>query len=411
MSPAAAPAPENALATLSPFRPGDPERFVLPGRWRGQLREPRPCPPGTVCEVEVPSRLHASVIDMNRFDVGRPGGGGVGFAVALFCRSRAVVCGGRDVVARGNRPGIAVHLGRLFQAITGVPLGVEIEINDHGRQHMGLGSSIGTISAAAVSLNELFGRPFTQRDLRKLVAHNYCEEAAEDPRQLVPGFETNVGAMAAIHGGMVVASDHCELLCRMPFPEPMRALLVLPHIGPEVASGDQEAQVLLTDARQRDRRDANEKAYRVLMDLLPAMFSGDLGTVGEVVYELTLLGSKRVECSLHGNRGQEIFETLRRLREQGAEIVSMSSVGPAVFALSRRPEVWRRWREWRVPGAASCALEVPMDNAGARVRIDGVPIPYRLEPWWYQPEHLPETEGAAEQTGTRAAVGTTTLPD
>ena len=70
----------------------------------------------------------------------------------------------------------------------------------------------------------------------------------------------------------------------------------------------------------------------------------------------------------------------------------MSSVGPAVFALSRRPEVWRRWQGWTTPGAAGCALEVPVDNAGARVRIDGVPIPYRLEPWWYQPDHRPPND-------------------
>ncbi|MDF1554534.1 MAG: hypothetical protein P1P84_15795 [Deferrisomatales bacterium] len=389
MSAESTPAAGPATRRLSPFRPGDPERFVFPESWQGRLREPRPCPAGTVCEVEMPSRLHASVIDMNRFDVGRPGGGGLGFAVALFCRSRAVVSGGREVVASGNRPGIATHLGRLFQAATDVPLGVEIEINDHGRRHMGLGSSITTISAAAVSLNELFGRPFSQRDLRKLVAHNYCEEAAGDPHSLVPGFETNVGAMAGIHGGMVVATDGCELLCRMPFPEPMRALLVLPRIGPEVASGDQEVEALLTNARDGDRQDAREKAYRILMDLLPAMYRGDMQALGEVVYQLTLLGSKRAECSLHGNHGEEIFRTLRQFREQGAEIVSMSSVGPAVFALSSRPEVWRRWQEWTTPGAADCALEVPVDNAGARVRIDGVPIPYRLEPWWYQPEDRP----------------------
>ena len=389
MSPGPTPADGPAPQALAPFRPGDPERFEFPVRWEGRLRKPRPCPAGTVCEVEVPSRLHASVIDMNRFDVGKPGGGGVGFAVALFCRSRAVASGGQAVVASGSRPGIATHLGRLFQAVTGIPLGVEIELNDHGRRHMGLGSSIGTISAAAVSLNELFGRPFTQRDLRKLVAHNYCEESAGDPHSLVPGFETNVGAMAGIHGGMVVATDECELLCRIPFPEPMRALLVLPRIGPEVASGDLEAEALLTAARARDRQDAREKAYRILMDLLPAMYRGDMEAVGEVVYQLTLLGSKRAECSLHGNRGEEIFQTLHQLRKQGAEIVSMSSVGPAVFALSRRPEVWRHWQKWTAPGAADCVLEVPVDNAGVRVRIDGVPIPYQLEPWWYQPDHRP----------------------
>ena len=374
---------------LEPFEPGDPGRFVFPDRWGGALRRRPASAVGTVCEVEIPSRLHASVLDMNRFDVGRPGGGGIGFAVALFCRARVEVIPNRHVQAGGNRPAIALHFGRLFQAVTGAPVGLDIEVADHRHRHMGLGSSIGTLTAVAVGLNEVLGRPFSLRDLRKLIAYNYCEEVPGERARLVAGFETNVGAMAGIHGGMILASDGCELVFRVPLPEETRALLLLPHTGPDVTSGSREATALLTGARALDRRDAHRKAYRVLMDLLPAMARGDLEAVGDVILALAEMGSKRAECELHGTRGQEVYRLIRELRAQGAEVASMSSVGPAVFALSRRPETWERWRAWKEPGAVERAAVVPVDNTGARVRLDGVPIPYRFEPWWSEPQTWP----------------------
>jgi len=128
------------------------------------------------------------------------------------------------------------------------------------------------------------------------------------------------------------------------------------------------------------------------------MMRGDIDGIGDVVYQLASLGSKRAECGLHGSDGDEIYEALARLRAEGAEIGSMSSVGPAVFALSCRPEVWARWGSWKDRGDAAYTLEVPVDNLGARVRLDGAPIPYRLEPWWTEPAF-----GAPQRTPARAA--------
>ena len=379
--------PADVQGAAARFLPGDPDSFVLPGRWGGTVRAVEPPRPGTVCEAEVPCRLHASVLDMTRFDLGKPGGGGIGFGVGLYCSSRVVITGPGPVVASGDRPALAHHLAALFRSLTGWPTGVEIEVRDHGRRHMGLGSSIGTMMAAAVALNEAFGRPLGLRDLRKLVAHNYCEEVGRTPAVLSRAFETNVGAMVALHGGMVVASDGCELVCRIPLPETMRALLLLPPVGPRTA-GTEEARALLGTARELDRRDAPAKAHKVFLDLVPAALRGDLRAVGRVIAEISAMGSKRAEVELHGNRGREIRDLMRRLQEEaGAEIVGMSSVGPAVFALSREPGVWSRWRGLRDPALSTCTLEVPVDNAGARVRLDGVPVAYRLEPWWEDPPY------------------------
>ncbi len=377
---------ETSSPRLTPFRAGDASRFVTPETWGGVVRRAEPCPPGTVCEVEVPARLHASVLDMNRFGVGRPGGGGIGFAVGLHSQARAQVTERREVVAGGARPAMARHLACLFRHLTGFSGGFELEVADHGRRHLGLGSSIGTLTAAALALNELLGRPLALREVRKLVAYNYCEEAPGAPDDLlVQGFETNVGAMVAIHGGMVVASDACELVYRTALPPGTRALLLVPRLGPGVSSGEPEARALLTRARALDRRDAEHKAYRVLMDLLPAMVRGDLAAVGGVLYDLSSRGSKHAECCLHGSDGREIYEAMEQLRRDGAEVVGMSSVGPAVFALSARREVWETWPRDRRGGASAGTLVVSADNVGARVRLDGTPLPYRFEPWWAEP--------------------------
>ncbi|MEW6487450.1 MAG: sugar kinase [Thermodesulfobacteriota bacterium] len=370
---------------LAPFPPGDSARFVFPPAWGGRVRPWEACAEGTVCEVEVPARLHASVTDMNRFGIGRPGGGGIGFAVALHSRARAVLRAGPRGAAGGTRPAIAQHLCALFQELTGFRGGLDLDVTDHGHRHLGLGSSVGSLAAGAVACNEMLGRPLALRDLRKLVAHNYCEEAPGETDVLVRGFETNVGAMAALHGGMVVASDRCELVYRTALPGSMKALLLVPQLGPKVSSGEEEAQALLTRARALDRRDAAHKAYRVLMDLLPAMIQGDTSTLGDVLWDLAQLGSKHAECCLHGEGGREIYETMGALRDEGAEIVGMSSVGPAVFALSTRPRVWERWQARHGPDAPGCTLVVPVDNAGARVRLDGTPVPYQLEAWWHEP--------------------------
>lgn len=115
---------------------------------------------------------------------------------------------------------------------------------------------------------------------------------------------------------------------------------------------------------------------------------GDTAAVGGVLWDLAHLGSKHAECCLHGSGGRESYETMSALREEGAEGVGMSSVGPAVFALSARPEVWERWQERHGSEGAGCALVVAVDNAGARVRLDGTPGPYHLEAWWHEP-HTP----------------------
>ena len=70
---------------LEEFDPGQKDFIVHPEQFGVT---PRSAPEATEGEVQVtfPARLHPTVLDMNRFNTSRPGGGGMG--IGADCRKR-----------------------------------------------------------------------------------------------------------------------------------------------------------------------------------------------------------------------------------------------------------------------------------------------------------------------------------
>ena len=379
---------DRLTSVLEEFIPGDknfinfPETFGVAPRTVSRVVERE-------VEVKVPARLHISVMDMNRFNPYRPGGGGIGLALGIYFRARVRAVTKPEITVNGERPLIVRHFAHVFKEILEYPGGFEIELFDHKRRHVGLGSSSGTMCAACIGINEALGRPFNNRELRRVMVYNACEESPTGHDYLIRNFETGIGAMAGVHGGMVVGSDDAELIYRIPLPE-TKAIVVIPDVptlkdeytGKDTAA-EAEVGLLLRRARYLDARQCNTKAHLILLDLLPAMVKGDLRAIGEAILDLTFTGSKRAECEQHGLCGANIFHYIGLFREMGAEVVGMSSVGPTTFALTREPLVYNRiikyLRDHGFP--SSRIIETEVDNLGARIIENSQERNYQNEGW------------------------------
>jgi beta-ribofuranosylaminobenzene 5'-phosphate synthase len=125
--------------------------------------------------VRAPARIHLTVMDMNRFAPNRPGGGGVGFAIQLYC-SVEVRCTAGDTEIDYNRAPIIRHFVEVFRKVTGYEGGFVIRARDHEHPHVGLGSTSTIMIALAKALNFAVGSPLSDEQLRKLVGNNYVEE-------------------------------------------------------------------------------------------------------------------------------------------------------------------------------------------------------------------------------------------
>lgn len=279
--------------------------------------------------VHAPARIHLSVLDMNRFAPGRPGGGGIGFAVQTYCHAEVECLDEGWQIEYSRRP-ILEHLAKVFSRAVGYRGGFRIRAKDHDYKHVGLGSTSTIMIATISAMNAAVGSPLTSDQLRILLGNNFVEEVAEE--RIAFGFETGVGPAASVHGGMVVMGDELTLLYHHPFAEGRDLHIIIPPS--EISSaGEKEFELLMNRARELDYRDREIKAYMFLMDLVPALEKGDLERVGEIVWELEFRGSKRAEVEHHG---LPIYHYMSQLRAEGLEFVGMSSVGPAIAVITKR---------------------------------------------------------------------------
>jgi beta-RFAP synthase len=306
---------------FSSFKPGENIRTI------GLEKTYQLYPTQSPVEIIAPARVHLSVLDMNRFSPGTPGGGGFGFALQIYC-TVTVSCTPSELTIEYTRPPLIEHFARVFMKTVGYTGGFYIQAKDHNHLHVGLGSTSTVMIALAVALNKSVGEPLTHEELRYLVGHNYVEET--DDGNVAFGFETGVGPAATCYGGFVVLGDRLTLINQHRFAEQKNVYVVIPP-SKSSSAGHDEFELLMTKARTLDYRDREQKAYFIMMDMIPALGRGDIIRMGEVIWEIEFRGSKRAEIEHHSF---EIYQHMHNLRQAGLEFVGMSSVGPSIVIVT-----------------------------------------------------------------------------
>ncbi|WP_292517990.1 GHMP kinase [Methanoculleus sp.] len=315
---------------------------------------------GTVV-VRAPARIHLTVLDMNRFSPERPGGGGIGFAIGVYCTAE-VECTQSGIEIDYAREPILRHFVEVFRQVVGYEGGFKIRARDHQYEHVGLGSTSTILVAVANALNIAVGSPLNRDQLRILIGSNYVEET--EIGNVAFGFETGVGPAASTYGGMAVMGDELTLIYRHAFAEDKKVYIAIPTSDISSA-GEIEFDLLMNKARTLDYRDRALKSYLILMDLIPALERNDLATIGDVIWEIEFRGSKRAEVEHHGF---EIYRYMAALRDAGLEFVGMSSVGPSIAVISGRPE--EEVTEILAKAGLRVAIATEVDNEGLKVRLE-----------------------------------------
>jgi beta-ribofuranosylaminobenzene 5'-phosphate synthase len=308
--------------------------------------------------VTAPARIHLSVLDMNRFAPGRPGGGGIGFAVQIYCTAE-VECIPEGIEIDYERKPILEHLVRVFSHTVGYSGGFRIRARDHQYKHVGLGSTSTIMIATITALNHAVGSPLQTDQLRMLLGNNFVEEVSEE--LIAFGFETGVGPAVSVHGGMAIMGDELSLAYQHTFADEKEVYVLIPPSDISSA-GTQEFELLMNRARDLDYRDRDLKAYMFLMDLVPALERNDLTRIGEIVWEIEFRGSKRAEVEHHG---YGIYRYMNQLREAGLEFVGMSSVGPSIAIITGKKE--EEIRSIMEKLGLTMAIHTRVDNRGLMI--------------------------------------------
>ncbi|HJJ90689.1 MAG TPA: GHMP kinase [Methanocorpusculum sp.] len=318
----------------------------------------KPYPIGNTIIARAPARIHLSVLDMNRFSPGTPGGGGLGFAIQIYCEA-TVSCTEHEIIIESSRRYLIEHLVAAFKKVTRYTGGFLIKTEDHGREHVGLGSTCTLATAVVTAMNEAIGCPLSKEDVRMIIGHNYVEETNEEGK-VAFGFETGVGSAASLFGGMTFVGDQLTRIFNHSFAEGKNVFIAIPQIHAEnYNAGLEEFTLLMNRARTLDYRDRELKAYLLMMDMIPSLVQGNLKKMGDIMWEIEFRGSKRAEIQHHTFT---LYSHMNTLRKADIEFVAMSSVGPSICIVTEKSttEVQRILSKLDL----EIAVETKVDNTG-----------------------------------------------
>ncbi|MDX9722135.1 MAG: homoserine kinase [Myxococcota bacterium] len=212
-----------------------------------------------------------------------------------------------------NSASLAARL--VLERASAASQGLTLELHKCMPFASGLGSSAASAVAAAVAVNQLLGKPLSDRCLVEI-----CYQV----EGMVSGPSAD-NAAASIYGGMVLLSS-LQPLQLISLPVPDRLHVVVAHPCFELST--RQARAVLPPSVSLAERSAN--AAR-LGTLLSALYTGRLGRIADALQDPVVTPARAALVP-------GAVEVMRAARSAGALGSSISGAGPSVFAFCDGPE-------------------------------------------------------------------------
>lgn len=300
--------------------------------------------------IKYPSRLEAMALDPSKIALNanmKYAAGQIDFTVKLFRTVSVELCNqaeGVTISEHSKRKPLIRHAEALMRSALGYDDGLLIEVADQVYlRHCGLGSSSGLIASVCCAINELFGKPIPARALVKYAAQNHGEEIDGEEHRINPVQCIGGSAACGTHDGglLVVAGESCVIKA-MDVAEDYDVVIAIPNDFQHPDSKyllDKEIEYL---PRFIDcgKRYGGLIAYRLVHECFPAMENGDLKVIGDLIYDYRFTMGSIENCSFVYPPLVGLANSLAYLKLKGiADVLSISSVGPGMFAITRNGDV------------------------------------------------------------------------
>ncbi len=304
-------------------------------------------------EISYPTRMEAMALDPSKVAVREDmtySAGQIDITVDLLRKVRIrVIDGTKDVVhSDRNRIALINHSLGLMRSALAVKDCYEVFFDDTANfRHSGFGSSSGTIAAVAHALNEVYGKPIQARPLVQYLARNHGEDI-DGQENMLRSVQCLGGSAAcgAYEGSLFVVAGDNLVLSTMVVPDDYSVIIGVPK---DYAQPD--ANFLMVDEEKNmqgfiesGRQYAKEIGYRMLHEVLPAMLEADLWTIGSLIEDYRWGMGSIKNCSFAYPGLIELSKEVIKIRDKGkTPIVSLSSVGPGFFALTKDAEFVKKY--------------------------------------------------------------------
>ncbi|MFC0577097.1 beta-ribofuranosylaminobenzene 5'-phosphate synthase family protein [Paraburkholderia solisilvae] len=294
--------------------------------------------PLSAVTVDAPARLHLGFLDPSG-SLGRAFG-----SIGLVIEGRGTRVTARladdtthiaDACSDAQRARVAQYLERLHHAWGGPPVAIDIE--QAPRAHCGLGSGTQLALAVGTAFARLAGVPATSDTIARLLGR---------------GARSGIGALGFDHGGLIVDGGPARgarpqdarmppLLCRQPFPDAWRVVLV-DDTSREGLHGDEERRGLAS-LPPFPQTLAAHLCHLLMMRVLPGIAEQDFDAFADGISAVQqTIGEYFAPVQGGVYSSPAVARAIQAIANQQKAGIGQTSWGPVGFAFVRSGDAAER---------------------------------------------------------------------
>ena len=296
--------------------------------------------------IQYPIRLNAMAIDPSKIAsdykmVYTPGE--VVFSTKLSFEVKVEIINNKgEISIEGEKTGkdsIIMHTCMILKKALKIKTGFLVNVKKyHIYSHCGFGSSGSLQAAVACAINELYGKPYSDEKLIKFLARNYGEEISGNSEQLNPVQCIGGSAAAGLcNAGVLVLAGENTVIGKGKIDSKYEVIIGVPkdyEIVDSVNQFDKEKECLEVFQKCGDKY-RDKIAYNILHKFMPAMVNANLEQMGDIICDYRYNMGSIKNCSYTYPALEKIMENLLPLKTNKiVDVLSISSVGPSVFAIT-----------------------------------------------------------------------------
>lgn len=314
-----------------------------------------PCLKRKRIEVEVPARLNTITFDVGKLvgpsekKVYRPGEFALTAGLRTYAKVKVLQDGKKEVLIKDKtrRKAIVKHAAKIMQKALNVDDSFILEANNKKNYpHAGFGSSSSLITSVGISLDLIYSKPLSKKQLALYITQNHGEETKNEKGEISKNRLINVQCtggsplVALYSGGMQVISGRTQLIFREDIPEKFDFVFGIPISYQKYSAEEliEMEETTFSDMKKRSKNYSKEIAYKALHKLFPAIKNQDMSRIGDVIEWYRF---KTESLKTDAKTWPELLKKMKKLKEyrrKETKIISPSSCGPAIFALTSNIE-------------------------------------------------------------------------
>lgn len=204
--------------------------------------------------LRVPARLHMTVWDMNCFELGVCGGGGIGAAIEIY--TDIIIRRSQEESYVGISKKVIEQLIKKLKKYFQIECTMSIEVKCGYGAHIGLGSTGSLVLGIIYGIAQFAKVKLEKKELLEIYKSNIQEE---HDNQMTECFDTLVGPWAILEGGIVVLNKESDIIYKCLLSKKYRVLVVLPKEGCLINTLEEEITLLNGEGKKMDMHDKRKK--------------------------------------------------------------------------------------------------------------------------------------------------------